>query len=299
MIETTDADALVAFAAVVETGNFSAAARKLKSTRQSVHRRVVRLEEHAGIRLLERSTRHTRPTIAGSLVYEHAVVVREALAAAAKTATSMRSEPAGQLKISAPPLLVECILPPFFIEFSSLFPKICLEVLSEARRADLLLERVDLSLRLGELESSSLKSTRLTSFPKVWVASASHTEYLRLKSPLELEELPFIQYGCTPVRQIIAQVEGQGEGHEEVEFVLRPKMISNSGSLVRQAVRAGLGFALLPEFYVADAIGSGELIQFFPNVHTPPISLHAVFTSPSKGNLALSALLELLKRHLS
>jgi DNA-binding transcriptional LysR family regulator len=290
MIETTDADALVAFAAVVEAGSFSAAARELGTTRQSIHRRVVRLEDHAGLRLLERSTRQVRATAVGLRVYQHAVAVRDALHGAAEEVRSASAVPAGRLRVSVPPLMARTLFPPVVVAFTRAYPSVSLELLSDQRLADLLGESVDLAVRVGPLDSSSLLAVSLGHTPQILVASPTLPGLAGLETLADLQRVPGLLYGPPPRDGRWALSDG--------EVRLRPRLVSTSAEVLREAALEGLGVAALPALFVAPELEAGRLVQVVP-AWSRARPVHAVYASRVAGNPALAAFLAVLQEELA
>jgi DNA-binding transcriptional LysR family regulator len=144
-----DLNALVRFAAVVEGGGFSPAARALGVPRQSLHRSVAALEEAAGVRLLDRDARRVRPTDAGRRLYAHAgAILREARDAAA----SMRAaggRPRGRLRLTAPHLFAEAFLAPLIEAFLRAWPEVQIDADFTVARSDLVRDDYDLAIRVG------------------------------------------------------------------------------------------------------------------------------------------------------
>lgn len=284
------AEDLVAFAAVVEAGGFSAAARALGTARQLVHRRVVALEDCTGLRLLERSTRQVRPTPLGMRVYAHAVTVRDALEAAAHEVRSSRAEPSGPLRISAPPLFTERLLPAVVIAFCSRWPAVQLELQPEVHFSDLIADNVDLALRIGQLEPSTLIARRLGLVSEqALVAAPGFPGLAALAHPLDLRGVPTLILGPTPAS--FRGVHRFRRGEESMEIPVRPRITSLSPAVVRTAALAALGVAWLPRFYVAEELAAGALVEVLREWWLPPSPVHAVLASRTAGNPAVGAFL--------
>jgi len=123
-----DLNDLFAFAKVVQHGGFSAAARALHVTKSSLSKRVARLEERYGVRLLERSTRGFRITPVGRAVHEQCESVVAAAEAAAVVAAEAIAHPKGTVRVASPPGMLPNMLTPVLSGFMAAYPEVRLAV---------------------------------------------------------------------------------------------------------------------------------------------------------------------------
>ena len=290
---TTDRDPkeLLLLAAVIEAGNFSAAARALGSTRQSVQRRIARLEDSLGLRLIERSTRQARPTAMGELLYAQALVIRESMRHVSELVARSGPDVTGRLRLSTSPLLARFLLPSILERYARERPNVELEVLAEARSVDHIHESVDLAIRVGSPEDSSLRTVRLGQTTPWLVARAD-----RFTAPIDLDALhtlPIVRYGPpTEAPLLLNLADGR-----IAELRQRPRLTSNSLDVVLHAVLQGTGAAMLPDFAVAEHVSSSRLDLLLPPNTLTARPIHAVFVSPSAERPALAHLLELMRLH--
>ncbi|MBP8138985.1 MAG: LysR family transcriptional regulator, partial [Alicycliphilus sp.] len=128
-----DTNALSLLVEIVDTGNLSQAARKLKMTRANVSYHLTQLEKSLGVQLIKRTTRRAEPTEVGLRLYEHGRNIRNELAAARETITSLGQELLGRVGISVPSGYGQIVMSDWLIEFKRLYPGIVLDVLFENR----------------------------------------------------------------------------------------------------------------------------------------------------------------------
>lgn len=155
-VEMVDLNSLAIFAKVVEAKGFSEGARRLKRPLSTVSRRVAELEDHLGVRLLERSTRNLRLTDIGAEVLEHAQRSAELSETVDNLVSTQSSTVAGVLRLSAPPNISETLLAPLVGAFQASYPDVRVQVLVTDRFVDLIAEGIDLVFRRGALRDSSL-----------------------------------------------------------------------------------------------------------------------------------------------
>lgn len=253
---------LATFARVVESGNFSAAARLLGTTPSTVSRQMQRLERALGTRLLERSTRSIRLTESGTQVYRHCRNMVDAAADAIDQAGQLTEQVRGQISLSAPIAYAKSVIHPLLDGFLRKYPQAGVRLVFDDRDIDPVRDAVDLALRMTPTPPPGLVARPLGMAR--WMACASraylrehkmpdHPQALRRHDCLYLGERPddnrwtFRRGGQTHT------VEVQG------------RYIVNDVDVRREATLAGWGIASLPEFAIADALRSGELVQVLPD----------------------------------
>lgn len=156
-----DLDAIAVFVRVVESGSFSAAARRLAMPKATVSAKVARLEKQLGVSLIQRTTRKLRVTEAGAQYFRHCVeAIRQVeLAEAALQSTS--GKPSGLLKVTAPVDVGHTVLPRIVHAYAARYPDVSVELIVTNRIVDLVGEGIDLAIRPSQaLKDSSLIAQR-------------------------------------------------------------------------------------------------------------------------------------------
>jgi len=257
-----DLNRAATFLRVVEAGGFTAAASALGLPTSSVSRSVAKLEEELGVVLLERTTRRVALTDVGRAYFER---VREALAGldeATAAALDAAREPQGLVRIAVPPDFAPA-LAPVIAAFLRAYPKICVELSTSSRSAELVGEHADLGVAFGPLPDSSLTSRRLGGTAQQLYAAPSY---------LELKGTPRVLADLTRHDAILLRCGGARwalTGPSGVESVDVTGIVAadHLGFIVDAAV-AGLGVAILPAFSAAAHIKSGSLVQVLPEFST-------------------------------
>src|SRR6185369_1832103 len=146
-----DANDLLLFARVADTGSFSRAAERTGLPKSTVSRRIAALEKRLGERLLQRSTRKLAITEFGHGVLDHARALAAEVDGAQALAQHRQAKPSGRLRVSMPGDFASVALPHMLADFVAAYPSIQLELDLSPRRVDLIGENFDLAVRMGEL----------------------------------------------------------------------------------------------------------------------------------------------------
>ncbi|ASI70140.1 MAG: LysR family transcriptional regulator [Diaphorobacter nitroreducens] len=251
-----DLNALTLLVEIVDSGNLSQAARKLKMTRANVSYHLAQLEKSLGVQLVKRTTRRVEPTEVGLRLYEHGRNVRNELAAAQETITSLGQELRGRVGISVPSGYGQMVMSDWLIEFKQLYPGIVLDVLFE-NRADNLRDEVDIAIRVIQEPPLSVVARSLGDVRYVACASLDYAARHGLpRTLLELRNAPVITAGVMGRQLRLAAYQGL----ERQEVMLEPTLISEHFPFLRQGVLAGLGVGVVPDYVVQDKIASGEVL---------------------------------------
>lgn len=249
------------YLAVLETGSFSAAARRLQLTPSSVARRIDALEKAMGCVLVARNTHAVRATAAGLAFAERARRILAELRQARAEAVSLSSAPEGLIRIDAPAPFGRRHLAPAIADFLTLYPGLDVQLRLIDSFVDLHgdhLGEVDLVLRIGPLADTRLVATPLASMTRILCASP---EYVRrrglLRDPRELPQHDGLDWDAlSPPHAWRFDVEGRLQ-------LLRPgrlRMTANNAETLLFSALAGLGIAHLPTWLISDYLLRGELL---------------------------------------
>ncbi len=266
---------LETFSAVVENGSFTAAADALGISKPVVSKQVSQLERHLGVQLLQRTTRRLRLTQAGEVFasYSHRIMsdVREA----EQSVLPLQSEPQGRLRISAPESLATSLLPEVLLSFQQQFPRIELDIHISGRLVDLVEEGIDVALRVGELEDSSLIARLL--MPCGFHACAS-PGYLKKhgtpKQPGELETHNCMIYSQAPHPDNWLFRDEQGKS---ISIKVKGNLRSDTGHMLMNAALNGNGIFIGPTFMIARALEEGQLETILDDYTVVTTGLYAVY----------------------
>jgi DNA-binding transcriptional LysR family regulator len=255
-----DLNALVIFAKVVEANSFSEAARRLHLPVSTVSRRVAELEDQLGVRLLERSTRSLRLTDTGADILQQAQRGAELNDAVESIISNTLSEVSGTLRLSAPPNISDTLLVPLVRAFQASYPKVRIYIFVTQRMVDPITDGVDLVLRVGELEDSSLVARRLLRYRHLLVAAPAYLDRAGIpEHPRDLLNHRLVAFSLgTPERQWKFERHGEG-GSFTLSFV--PHLAMNDYAGVAAALLTAGGIGDLPPIVRADLMREGKLIE--------------------------------------
>lgn len=285
-------DDIAAFAAVVETGSVSAAARRLGVAKSVVSKRVTELERGLGATLLKRSPRSVMLTDRGRTFYERARTIMAALDEAATAVREEEGELRGLMRIAAPMTFGTMYLGELLWPLLRQHPALEVAIDLDDRAVDLLGSGYDLGIRIGALADSSLIGRKLADIPRVLCASPKYLA--KAGTPGALEELP--QHDCIGYAHLAAGQVWQFQpvrGTSEVRSIrVKSRFVANNGELMRGAAIAALGLLMVPEFIVADALRSGSLTRVLPGCRPLPTALHALYPRDRHGSPRIRAVVD-------
>ena len=248
---------LETFSAVVENGSFTAAADALGISKPVVSKQVSLLERQLGVQLLHRTTRRLQLTQAGEVFASYSRRIMSDVREAEQSVLPLQSEPQGRLKISAPESLAISLLPEVLLSFQQKFPRIELDIHISGRLVDLVEDGIDVALRVGKLEDSSLIARLL--MPCGFHTCAS-PEYLKKhgkpQHPSELEKHNCLVYSQAPHPD---NWLFRGDQGKSISIKVNGNLRSDAGNILMNAALNGNGIFIGPTFMVASALEEGQL----------------------------------------
>jgi DNA-binding transcriptional LysR family regulator len=266
--------AMEAFVLVVDTGSFSAAARRLKVGQPAVSKLVAQLEERLGVKLLVRTTRGLTATEAGLKYYERARRSIEEADEAESAARGAGSGLTGRLRICGAVTFARIHLMPRLPEFLARHPELEMEVVLDDRNIDLVQEGIDVALRMGQLSDSSLTARRIASGRHVVVGTPAYFE--RTGKPTAPGDLAAHQ-------AVIYDQEAGGKDwtfqrdDAEIAVTLKGRLRVSAAEGVRAAVLAHAGIAVASEWMFSPEIADRTVQIVLQDWELPRIDLWAVF----------------------
>jgi DNA-binding transcriptional LysR family regulator len=251
---------LLAFTRSIEAKSLSRAAAELGVPRATIGRRLARLEQRLGTRLLRRTTRSLRLTEAGDLFYRHARIVLDAVAQAQASVRTTDKVMRGTLRVSVPPIIDDSFLA-MIATFAKTHPDVRVQVDFSTRLVDLLREGYDVALRASSHIQPGLVA-RTISRDKV-IAVASPAYLAENGTPRTAKDLRYHRCLTSFSRGELPQSTWPvGRRQIHVEAALS----TNDLRLLRESALRGLGIALLPKLTLSDLIERGKLVQVLPGV---------------------------------
>lgn len=288
-----DLNDLACFAAVVRHGGFSPAARALSLPKSQISRRVARLEERLGLRLLERSTRRVSVTEAGQHYYRHCRAMVAEAEAADEAAARIQAQPQGIVRIGCPPGFVQALaqaVPRFLADH----PKVRLQFVFSSQPLDLIEDRIDVAVRVrSRLDTdASLIMKMLGRSETIVVASPGLlARHPTPSTPDELVALPMLAHTELPGPTSWRLQDRHGAS---ATVVHEPRLATTDFAILVEAAVRGLGVACLPEQVAAPALSDGRLVRILPGWHAGDGLRHLVFASRRGMTPAVRAVIDML-----
>lgn len=268
-------DALEAFVAVVEAGQFSAAADRLRIGKSVLSRRVSDLEARLGAQLLRRTTRSLSLTEAGRIFYRRASDLLAELEDAEQSVGAEQSGLAGRLRMAAPLSFGLAHLVPLLNPFLEKHPDLVLDLDLDDREVNLVEEGVDLAVRIGSLADSTLVARPLA--PIRFLACASPSYLARYGMPRRPEDLIHhraLAYSNLSDHEHWTFLDGSGE---PITAKLAVRLRVNNGEALLAAAAEGLGIVVTPTFTGYRAILDGRLRPILSDYTLPSLHAYAIY----------------------
>jgi DNA-binding transcriptional LysR family regulator len=285
-------DKMSTYVRVIEAGSFSAAAKQLRISAAAVSRQIAALETELEVGLLQRSTRRMTVTRAGQRYYESSLRILREVDDAQTTARG--TGVAGVLKVSAPVTFGLASVTPHLRTLTRKHPALRLDLKLEDRIIDLVLEGVDVAIRVGAAlpETTDVVAHRLFAFQRVLVAAPSYVK--RRGEPGSPEAL--VKHDA-----LSHAIDGSGEvwtlanGERTTRVRLNVACSSNAGHVLRDLAVDGAGIALLPEWFVRDQVDERALRIVLGGWHSESVTVHALHRTMHRGEERVRALIAHLK----
>jgi len=263
-----------AFVVVVDTGSFSAAARRLNLGQPAVSKMIAQLEDRLGVKLLVRTTRGLTATEAGLHYYEGARRSIREVEEAEFAARGANSSLTGKLRVSAAVTFARIHLIPRLPEFMLRHPELEIEVVLDDEHVDVIQKGIDVALRLGRLADSILTARRIASSPHVVLGTPAY--FARVGEPVEPRDL-------AEHEAVIYDQVGGGlnwtfhRDNAEIPVTLKGRLRVSAAEGVRAAVLADVGITIASEWMFSPEILDGKVRTVLQNWKLPRIDLWAVF----------------------
>ncbi|HAU13483.1 MAG: LysR family transcriptional regulator [Ketobacter sp.] len=263
------------FVAVVQAGSFTRAAEELNSARSVISKRLSQLERQLGVRLLNRTTRRLSLTEAGERFYQECSVSLSGIDAAVDEVRSLNQEPRGRLFVNLPMSFGILHVAPLIPAFMAQFPLVQVELNFDDRKVDVIDPGFDVSIRIGELEDSSLAARRLgTCCHQVVAAPAYLKQYGVPQSPQDLvhHRVASFRFQESALEWTFEDNEGQPQSVK-----LTAAVVSNNSLAIKEIVLGGGAIARVPSFLLGRELEKGSLINLFPQLTSVSRDIYAVF----------------------
>jgi DNA-binding transcriptional LysR family regulator len=269
-------DAMIAFAATVEMGSLSGAAKKLGCSSASISRQISTIERNFGVKLLERTTRHLALTNEGRDYYEHVKRIVAEVANAERSLTDQANVPQGLLRISAPTLIGRLRLAPLLPIYLASHLRISIDLKLIDHLPKLLEEEIDVAIVVGPLPDSSFMRRGLGGVRRVLCAAPRYLESRQIpETPQDLAHHDCLLFTSPWGKNVWTfQISGR---RTELEIPVRLR--SNALDVVVAAAIAGMGIVRAPLWQLQEHVDAGRLRLLLEAFERPPLPLQMIFSA--------------------
>ncbi len=287
--------AMETFVHVVETGSFSAAAKRLGIGQPAVSKSIAQLEARLAVRLVMRSTRGLTPTEAGLAFFDRAKRAIDEANEADDAARGAGTGLSGNLRISAAVTFARLHIIPHLGPFLAQYPGLNVDVVLDDRSLNLVEEGIDVALRMGSMDDSSLTARKIGESPCVILGTPTYFE--RFGEPATPADL--LQH------EAIIYTRGEGshwiftQGETEYPLVAHGRVRVTAAEGVRAAVLSDLGLTLSSTWMFAPELASGAVKPVLTDWTLPARDLWAVFPTGRMASAKARAFVEYVERLLA
>jgi DNA-binding transcriptional LysR family regulator len=275
----------------IDCGSLTAAARQLGRSLQAVSRAVAQVERQLGVELIHRTTRRLQPTEAGLRFHSRMRVALADIEAARIEATESASTISGPLRMGGPLVFASAYLMPALTAFLQRYPQVSVDLRLANEFVDLIAERLDLSVRVGEQKDSSLRMRQITVVRRVTFAAPS---YLAERGrPLVPHDLA--HHECvirTSAQDAFLWTYARNDHQESVR--VRGRFAVSSADVCNEAVARGLGVGLAQTWQVRPLLEQGRVELILTEFEPPPVPVSVVWPAggalPSRTRLLIDFL---------
>ncbi|WP_322032069.1 LysR family transcriptional regulator [Paraburkholderia sp. J76] len=271
-------ETMAVFVRVVERGSFAAAAEEFRISAAMAGVHVRTLEERLGARLINRTTRRHSVTEIGRLYYDRCKQILADVVDAEASAAQLKARPQGRLKVATPVSFGVHAIAPSCQDYMAGNPEVSIDLVVSDRPVDMLEEGIDVAIRIGELEDSSMIARPLMPYRSLICAAP---DYLRTHgTPLQPSDLS--GHRCLGFAHPVASKEWTLHGPQgAIRVPVSLALTVNNGEALRMAALSGLGIVMQPEILLRDDLRAGRLVALLREFQPRPIPMH-VLTFPDR-----------------
>jgi DNA-binding transcriptional LysR family regulator len=286
---------LNAFLVVAEEQSFTRAAAKLGTSQSALSHTMRRLEERLGVRLLVRTTRRVAPTEAGERLLKTLGPALDQISVQLASISELREKPAGTIRITTSEHAARAILWPALNRLLPDYPDIHVELTIEQAFSDIVAERFDAGVRLGESIAGDMVAVRIG--PDLRMAVVGSPAYFAsCAAPATPHDLG--EHRCINLR--LATLGGLyawefGRDGRELKVRVDGQLVLNNVAMIVQACLDGFGLASLPDDIVADLLAEGRLVRVLGDWCPPFAGYHLYYPSRRQPSAAFALLVDALR----
>lgn len=294
-----DLNDILIFLKVVETGSFTAAGRALRLPKTTVSRKIRELEQRLNVQLLHRSTRRLGLTQAGTVYFAHCGQIPQTLLDAEAAIGELQGHAAGTLRITCSYSLAVTLVAPLLAPFRARYPDVLVDLVLSHRNLDLIAEKIDLALRMGDLADSSMVARRLAVLPnRVYATPAYLAQYGTPGHPDELHHHHALVTRVARSGAGYAWPMREGDGGVLKNYPVTPIIEADDPEVLKAPLLAGAGLMMATDDIMRTCVAQGLAAPILPGWLGRCPALHAVFPQGLVQPPKLRVFLDFLVAHL-
>ena len=265
--------AMQVFVQIAERGSLTEAGQALDMSRAMVSRNLESLEDWLGTRLLHRTTRRVSLTDAGAEALQRCRQVLELTGEVKAVAGARQSAPSGRLRIATATSFGQACLADVVAQFLARYPQVEIELLAQERTVNLVEDRIDLAVRIGNQLDESLIARRLGDCHSVLCASPAYIDASGMPTePESLGSHRCITHAYVGRNELRLRRDGQ-----VIKVPFRGVLQTNESTIAHSAASSGVGIALLPTYLVSEDLREKRLVRVLPDFEPEVLGIHAVY----------------------
>ncbi|BED89709.1 LysR family transcriptional regulator [Pseudoalteromonas sp. MM1] len=262
------------FVLIAQLGNFTKAAEALGVSRSHVSRQISALESKMAVKLVTRTTRTLKLTLAGELLFKQCEGALNNIDQALIAAVDDTKQTRGLIRINCVGGYIgEQLIARYISEFMALYPQINIELDFSSHRVDLINDEFDIAFRMGEIADAGFVAKKLMNINIVTLASPAYIKaFGNPRHPKELSEHRCLtgsvkrwSFSCT------------ANPSQLVDITIAGQLICKNGHALLQGALAGVGIIRVPKMYCEAQIANGELVELLPQWQIPAVTFSAIY----------------------
>lgn len=290
---------ITSFLQVVDSGSFTKAAEVLELSRSMVSIDVKQLEKSLNVSLLVRNTRNIALTEVGKYFYDDFKRIQLQIEEAFERSQNLATNMTGTLRFSSTNEFGQRYILPLLPAFCRQYPQLRLQYSFNSSFDDLLAEKLDIAIRLGNLKNSSLKSRKIGEYAIYLVATPQFTNQYSIKNIEDFAHIPWVTHSLLNLQDsqyILQNRHGEKFGLP----LLNSQYESNSAETIRQLALASLGAAICPAWLVEEDLKAQRLVRLLPEFELPKQNIQLLYpntqTLPAKTRAFIEFLVDKMQQ---
>ncbi len=288
---------IMSFLQVVDSGSFTKAADILGMSRSMISIDIKQLETQLNVSLLTRNTRNIALTEVGKYFYDDFKRIQLQIEEAFERSQNLGTSVTGLLRFSSTNEFGQRFILPLLPKFCRLYPKLRVQYLFNSSLDDLVTEKLDMAIRLGNLKNSSLKTRKIGEYPIYLVATPQFVDTYPIENVADLADVPWINHSLLNWQD--TQYLLQNSKGEKIPLpAIKSQYDSNSAAVIHQMVLASLGVAICPAWLVNGDIKQKRLIRLLPEFKLPTQNIQLLYPNTVALPAKTRAFIDFLVSHL-